>query len=348
MRRWTLALLVLALAAPAPLFAHMGPPEKPEAQTPQPEKPRLTLQQIGEGAYCLYGQGGNIGIVVTPSAVLMVDTQFAALAPSIAEEIRKLSPAAIRYVVNTHHHFDHTGGNRYFAKIADIVGHENVRARLYSGPAFAQATYPGRIKEFESLLGSGRPMDPGYKKVIEGRVQLYKAFLGATEGFKPEEVAAPSITYQDSMRLYLGDEEVQILHVAPGHTDGDSIVYFPKRKVVHMGDVFVNQSFPFIDIDGGGSSQGWLKTLDAVLEKLPADTRVIPGHGEAAGVVELKRFRSYMNDLRAAVSGAIASGKSLEEAVRDIRLDNYADMKPGFMSLPQNVDQVWQEMGGRK
>jgi len=325
----------------------MGPPDKPASQI-QPETPKLTVQQVGEGAYCLYGQGGNIGIVVTPRSVLMVDTQFEQLAPAIAEEIRKVSPAAIRYVVNTHHHFDHTGGNPYFAKLAEIVGQDNVRARLYSGPPFALANFPGRIKEFESLLAAGKPMDPTYKKVIEGRVQLYKAFLGAAKDFKPEEVVAPSVTYQDSMKLFLGDEEVQIFHVAPGHTDGDSIVYFPRRKVVHMGDVFVNQMYPFIDIDGGGSSQGWMKTLDAVLDKLPSDTRVIPGHGEVAGVVELKRFRAYMNDLRASVSGAIGSGKNLEEALRDIRLDGYAEMKPGFMSLAQNVDQVWQEMGGKK
>jgi cyclase len=344
-RRWLQAILVMALT-PAPLLAHMGPPDKPAAAPP--EKPTLRVEPVGEGAYCLYGQGGNIGIVVTPSSVVMVDTQFEALAPAIADEIRKLSPAAIRYVIDTHYHFDHTGGNKYFAKIADVVGQENVRARLYSGPVFAQANFPGRIKEFESLLSSGKPMEAAYRKVIEGRVGLYKAMLQASEGFKPEEVAAPTITYQDSMKLYLGDEEVQIFHVAPGHTDGDSIVYFPKRKVVHMGDDFVNQTYPFIDVDGGGSSQGWLKTLDVVLDKLPADTRVIPGHGPSAGVVELKRFRAYMNDLRAAVSAAIARGSSLETAVRDIKLDGYADMNAQFMTLQQNVDQVWTEMGGKK
>jgi len=346
MRRSMLALLVLTLAAQGRIHAHMGPADKP-AQAP-PEAPNLTLQQVGEGAYCLYGQGGNIGIVVTPAAVLMVDTQFEQLAPAIAGEIAKISPAAIRYVVNTHHHFDHTGGNRYFGKIAEIIGHENVRARLFSVPPFALAHFPGRLGELESLLSAGGAMDPAYRKVIEGKVQIYKAFLGAAKDFKPEEVVAPTVTFHDSMKLYLGDEEVQIFHVAPGHTDGDSIVYFPKRKVVHMGDVFVNRTYPFIDVDGGGSLQGWMKTLDTVLEKLPDDTRVIPGHGEVAGMIELKRFRAYMNDLRAAVSGAIGAGKSLEEAVRDIKLDTYAEMKPGFMSLGQNVDQVWQEMGGKK
>jgi len=346
MRKAAWAFVVATLILPGSAVAHMRPDDKPAAAAPP--QPTLKLEQVGEGAYCLYGQGGNIGVVVTPKAVVMVDTQFERLAPMIADEIRKVSPSAIRYVINTHHHFDHTGGNKYFAGIADIIGQENVRSRLFSGPAFAQANYPGRIKEFESLLASGKPMDPAYKKVIDGRVQLYKAILGASQSFKPEEVYAPNILYKDSMKLYLGDEEVQIFHIAPGHTDGDSIVYFPKRKVVHMGDVFVNQTYPFIDIDGGGSSQGWLKTLDEVLAKLPADTRVIPGHGNAAGVTELKRFRGYINDLRAAVSAAIGSGKSLEEAVRDIKLEGYADMKADFMSLPLNVDQVWQEMDGKR
>ena len=322
--------------------AHMGP-----ASPPEPEKPSIRVQPLAEGAWCLYGRGGNIGVVVTPGAVFMVDTQFDSLAPAIQEEVKKLSPATIRYVVNTHYHSDHTGGNRFFAKTADIVGHENVRVRLYTLPEWQQRNLPPLIQGLESLLGSGRATDPGYKQALESRVRLYKSFLDSASSFRPEEVVAPTITYADSMKIFLGDEEVRIFHIAPGHTDGDSIVYFPKRKVVHMGDLLVTGTYPFIDLEGGGSSEGWMKNLDEVLGRLPQDARVIPGHGDVGTMTDVRRLRSYMSDLRAAVSSAMKGGKSLEEAIRDIRLDAYADLKASFMSLPANVDQIWREMGGK-
>jgi glyoxylase-like metal-dependent hydrolase (beta-lactamase superfamily II) len=343
--RLAFGLAAALAAAPVAALAHMGPPPAPPP--PEPEPPKIRVQPIAEGAYCLYGRGGNIGVVAAPQAVFMVDTQFEALAPAIEDEIRKLSPAAVRWVVDTHHHFDHVGGNRHFARTADVIGHENVRARLYSLPVWQQANLPGIIADLEARLSGGGPLAAPYRGVLEGRVRLYKAFLESARGFKPEEVSAPAVTYADRMKIFLGEEEVEIFHVAAGHTDGDSIVYFPRRKVVHMGDLFVNGVHPFIDLEGGGSSAGWIQNLDAVLEKLPEDARVIPGHGEAAGVAELRRFRAYLGDLREAVSAALRAGKSLEQAVAEIRLEPYADLKPGFMSLQQNVDQVWREMGGK-
>ena len=342
MRRHLMMVAAILAAVSTCASAHMGP-----APPPEPEKPSIRLEPLAEGAWCLYGRGGNIGVVVTPGAVFMVDTQFDSLAPSIQEEVKKLSPATIRYVVNTHYHYDHTDGNRFFAKTADIVGHENVRVRLYTLPEWQQRNLPPLIQGLESLLGSGRATEPGYRQALESRVRLYKSFLDRASSFKPEEVVAPTITYADSMKIFLGDEEVQIFHVAPGHTDGDSIVYFPKRKVVHMGDLLVTGTYPFIDLEGGGSSEGWMKNLEAVLGRLPQDTRVIPGHGEVGTMTDVKRLRSYMSDLRAAVSSAMKAGKSLEEAIREIRLDAYADLKATFMSLPANVDQIWREMGGK-
>jgi glyoxylase-like metal-dependent hydrolase (beta-lactamase superfamily II) len=346
MRRLVVMLPLALILTALPAAAHMGPAEPAKPAPSEPAKPAIRVQRVGEGAWCLLGSGGNIGVVVSPSAVLVVDDQFEKIAPAIHDEIKKLSSAPLRYVVNTHYHFDHTGGNAYFGKMATLVGHENVRGRLYTQPAWALANLPSRLTQIEGLLGGKRKIEPAYAALLKGRQGLYKAFLDAAQGFKAEEVVAPAITFDEGMTLFLDDEEVRIFHVAPGHTDGDAIVWFPKRKVVHMGDLFV-AGFPFIDVDGGGASEGWLKNLDAVLSRIPDDTRVIPGHGEVAGVVELKRFRAYVSDLRGAVAAAVKSGQSLEEAVRDIKLERYADFKPGFMSLGMNVGQVWTEMGGK-
>lgn len=339
--------LVSVLTARTLSFAHMGPEPGKTPTPPPPPKPEIKVQTLAEATYCIYGQGGNIGVVATPGAVLMVDTQFDALAPAIQEEIRKLTPAAIRYVVDTHHHFDHVGGNPTFGKTATIVGHENVRQRLYTLPLWQKTNLPPLIKDLETILGSGSTLDPVYKQTLDTRLRIYKIFLDSAQKFKPEEVVAPAVVYSDSMRIFLGDEEVQIFHVAPGHTDGDSIVYFPSRKVVHMGDLFVNGTYPFIDIDGGGSSEGWLKNLDAVLSKIPDDTRVIPGHGEAGTLADVRKFRSYMKDLREAVLNARKAGRTLQQAISEIKLDKYADLKPTFMTLPLNIDQVWRESGGQ-
>lgn len=337
--------LALLLAAAGPARAHMrpGPP------VPAAPEPRVTVEKVGEGAWCLFGQGGNLGVVATPGSLLVVDTQYEPIAPELLEAIRRLSDAPIRFVVNTHFHIDHTGGNGVFVREAPkaaLVAHQEVRRRLYHGHEAWLREFPGRIQAIDAILGGGRELGGRYRSLLEKAVGFLRRRLEESRAFDPDKVVAPTVGFEHALRLYPGGEEVVLFHEGPGHTDGDSWVWIPGRNVLHMGDLFWNGHYPLIDVDAGGASEGWLKNLDAALAILPGDARVIAGHGQVGGRQELEHFRSYLRDLRAAVAGAMASGRSLEQAVEEIRLDGYDDLKSGFMSLEANIAQVWQEMGG--
>ncbi len=324
--------------------AHVG---APLAQVPAAPDPSVRAERVAENTWCLFGKGGNVGVVVTPGALLAVDTQYEDIAPALLAEIRKLSPAPLKYVVNTHYHGDHIGGNRVFAAQSDLIGHENVRRRLYEGPAEWVRSLPGRILFTESLLGGAGPLGEKTRGAVQGALDFLKRRLEGAKSFDPATVVAPSVLYDDRLRVYLGDEEIEIFHVAPGHTDGDSVVYLPRRGVLHMGDLFWNGGFPFIDVDGGGSSGGWIRTLDAVLARVPPETRVIAGHGPVGGPAELRSFRSYLADLHEAVAAARKKGQTLPAALEEIRLESHAGLTPGFQSLQSNILQVWEELESR-
>jgi glyoxylase-like metal-dependent hydrolase (beta-lactamase superfamily II) len=342
------AAIAILLIQPSPASAHSGAASAGPAVPDAPE-PRVKVEKVGEGSWCLFGQGGNVGVVVTPSSVLVVDTQYAPIAPELLAEIRRLSPAPIEYVVNTHFHEDHTGGNAVMvreAPSARIVGHENVRRSMYGNPPRWAGEFPSRIARLDAALTGGAAVTDGYRSAIEGVLTRLRRRLDAAVAFDPASVTPPAISYGGSMRLFPGGEEIVLIHEAPGHTDGDSIVWVPSRNVVHMGDLFWNGIYPFIDVDGGGGSEGWIRNLDAILAMIPPDARVIAGHGPVGGPAELRRFRSYLADLRSAVGKAIAEGRTLDQAIAEIRLDGYEEIKASFMNLSLNIHQVWLEMGG--
>lgn len=219
----------------------------------------------------LTGSGGNIGFSIGDDGVLMIDSQFAPLEPKIRAALAKLTEEKPKYLVNTHWHGDHTGGNAAFSPDALIVAHENVRTRLIKG---------------------GRGNGPAVKEAL------------------------PGITFNDSVSFYFNDEQVEVLHLPNGHTDGDSIVIFHGSKVVHMGDHFFSGRFPFIDPQSGGSVEGYLKNLEKVLEETPKDWKIIPGHGPLSFYKDLKNALNMMQVTSALVKERVAAGKSLEEVVK--------------------------------
>ena len=317
-------------ATPAPKGT---PPPTAEHHDRQPQD-IFKVYPLGGGVHALFGRGGNIGFLVGPDAVLVIDSQFKDIAPGIVEQIKKVSDKPIKFLLNTHHHGDHVGGNEVFKQFAMIVAHDNVRKRMLSSPTDIQRDYP--------------PMIENAKKA--GNEQMVKALSDQLEWAKKvrvEEIPAPIMTYDSELRIYMGDETIQVWHLPPAHTDGDSVVYFEKAKVLHMGDDLFNKVIPFIDVKSGGSVKGYLPALDKVLAKVPADAKVIPGHGEITDIGGIKAFRQYIADVRDAAQKAKAAGKSKEDFLKDVDLPAYRDYGGYKDRFKANAGSAYDEVTAR-
>lgn len=229
---------------------------------------------VTPGVYMLEGAGGNIGLSIGPDGAFVIDDQFAPLSAKIRAAIAQVSADPVRFVVNTHWHGDHTGGNEAFgASGAVIVAHDNVRQRLKEG-----------LKRGESEIP---PAPAG---------------------------ALPVITFKDEVTFHWNGDIVRVRHPAPAHTDGDAIVYFEKANLVHMGDIYFNGRYPFIDIESGGGLDGYIAAQETVLAKINDATKIIPGHGPLASKAELAETLSMLRTVRARIKTLIDQGLD-EEAV---------------------------------
>ena len=311
------AAVLLAIAAPpARLFSQAAAPKAP---TPagadhHDRKPEdiFKLKPLTGNVYALYGRGGNVGFFVGPDAVLVVDSQFKDIAPGIVGEIKKVTDKPIKFLINTHHHGDHVGGNEVFRPFAMILAHDNVRTRMLASPVDIQRDYPARLEEAK-------------KAGNEEAAKFYAAQIEWAKKVKIEEIAAPVLTYDSEFRVHMGDETIEVWHLPPAHTDGDSVVFFRKAKVLHMGDDFFHNVIPFIDVSAGGSVRGYLAALDKVTARVPADVAVIPGHGEVTDLAGLKAFRQYIADLMNAAQKAKSAGRSKEDFVKEVDLPAYKE-----------------------
>ncbi len=336
------ALATLALALPVPALAHAGAP--PAAEEPPEKAPEFRLEKLTDRVFCLYGRGGNVGFLVTDAGVVVVDDQYREVAEGIVGQIRTVTDRPIRFLVNTHYHGDHTGGNPVFIKLAEIVAHNTVRPRLLEYPETIKKTFPARVQAIEAEIAGLKDAADPYRLALEKDKDLLGFMLKSARAFSLEAAAPPGITYEGEVRLWLADQEVDVLHIAPGHTDGDSIVFFRKEKVLHMGDLFFNGLYPFIDALAGGSGRGYVRNLERILALVPPDTKVIPGHGPVTDVATLRRFRSFMSDLVGEVEKAVRDGRSKADAVRTIRMDQYPEIKPGFRTLGNDVAVIYDEV----
>ncbi|HKB08132.1 MAG TPA: MBL fold metallo-hydrolase [Candidatus Polarisedimenticolia bacterium] len=351
--RPSIALMILMLAG-APAFAHTGavpanPSPSPSASPTTQAKPvEFKLEKLSHHAYCLYGRGGNVGFLVTDAGVVVVDDQYEEVAQGIVDQIRSVTDRPIRFLVNTHYHGDHTGGNPVFIKMAEIVAHDSVRPRLLEYPETINKTFPDRKQRLQKEIDAIQDAADPYRVALEKDLGLLDFMLKSALGFDPAKAAPPIVTFDGRMSLWLGGEEVDVVHVAPGHTDGDSMVYFAKEKVLHMGDLFFNGIYPFIDTLGGGSARGYVTNIDQILTMVPPDTKVIPGHGPVTDVATLRRFRSFMYDLIGAVETAVKAGRSKPEAVRSIRMDQYPEIKPTYRTLGNEIIAIYDEVAAAR
>ncbi|HEU5180019.1 MAG TPA: MBL fold metallo-hydrolase [Candidatus Polarisedimenticolia bacterium] len=260
----------------------------------------------------LYGRGGNVGFYVGPDAVFVIDSQFENIAAGIVEQIKKVTDKPIKYLLNTHHHQDHTGGNPVFRPFAIIVAHDKVRERMLASPAQILKEYPQKLAEAQ-------------KAGKQDAAKFYAEQIEWARKVKVEEIAAPFLTFDSELRLVLGDETIEIWHTPPAHTDGDSVVYFRKAKVLHGGDLVWNRVVPFIDVEGGGSAKGYLTALDKVIPKVASDTKVIPGHGVVMDVAGLKVFRQYIADVLQLAAAAKKKGTPRDQFLASADLPQYKD-----------------------
>jgi glyoxylase-like metal-dependent hydrolase (beta-lactamase superfamily II) len=236
----------------------------------------IKTTELVDGVYMLEGAGGNIGLSTGEDGAFVIDDQFAPLSGKIMAAIAAVTDEPVAFVLNTHWHGDHTGGNEPFgAAGAHIVAHDNVRTRLKEGLTRA----------------SGRVTPP------------------APDG------ALPVITFSKAMSFYWNGRDIRVWHPENAHTDGDAIIFFNDVNVVHMGDIFFNGGYPFIDLESGGDMDGYIAAKEKVLEKVDDDTKIIPGHGPLASRADLQNTVDMLKDVRARVQAQIDAGLDADAAV---------------------------------
>ncbi|MDH3703517.1 MAG: MBL fold metallo-hydrolase [Alphaproteobacteria bacterium] len=241
-------------------------------------KVQIKTVKLTDSIHVLFGAGGNIGVSVGDDGVFLIDDQYAPLSAKILAAVRKLSDKPIRFILNTHWHRDHTGGNENIGKAgAAIVAHENVRRRLSS---------PQSIPIFNLKT---KPAPAG---------------------------ALPQVTFADGISLHFNGDHARIVHLPAAHTDGDSFVHFTGANVIHTGDLFFNGIYPFIDGWNGGSITGVIKAVDTILGIANATTKIIPGHGPMATRQDLVQYRDMLKTVHGRVARAMAAGRSAEDLVK--------------------------------
>ncbi|MBT8189622.1 MAG: MBL fold metallo-hydrolase [Bacteroidia bacterium] len=252
----------------------------------------VKIHPVTENIFMLEGMGGNIGLSVGDDGVLLIDDQFAELGPKIESAIASVSDHPVKYLVNTHWHGDHTGSNSHFSeKGAIIIAHENVRERLSTD----------QVRPFRRST----PASP--------------------------VSAWPELTFGDAMKIHMNGESIHLIHVHNAHTDGDAMVYFPESNVLHMGDLFFNHRFPYVDTSSGGHPDGAIKAVDAALMIADKDTKIIPGHGEQAGYQDLLDYKAMWLEMRSRVMDAIDQDVAIDTADVDALIKGYEEWEWGFI-----------------
>lgn len=259
-------------------------------------KVEIKTSKVAGNVSMLEGSGGNIGVSTGPDGTLIIDDQFAPLADKIKAALKSLSSGQLKFLVNTHHHGDHTGGNEIFGKDTLIVAHANVRKRMESKPKEAQ----------------------------------------------------PVITYDKSASIHFNGEEIQLMYFANGHTDNDTIIYFTKSNVAHFGDTFSPGRFPFVDLGGGGDVEGLVKSLSEAITWLPADVKVIPGHGPVLTLGDVKAYRDMIADTADIVRKQMAAGKTMEQIKAQGMPEKYKDLGTGFVKTDTWIQVIFNSLSKKK
>lgn len=262
----------------------------PSSQAQKFKDVEIIVNQLdNNGTYMLVGKGGNIGLSVGDDGVLLIDSQFKQLTDKILSAINnRITDKSVKFLINTHWHQDHTEGNENFVKNgAIIIAHENVRERL--------------------------------------NAEQFVDFLNKTFEASPLN-ALPTITYKDSITIYFNEDKIDVYHLPNAHTDGDSIIYFNKRNIIHTGDIYVNGRYPFIDHSSGGSIDGIITGIEKIISIIDNETKIIPGHGLFSNLGELQDYLIMLKDIRQQVLTMVNNGATLNEIIKSDITSKYDNL----------------------
>lgn len=275
------------------------------------DKVQIETVKVAENVHMLLGSGGNIGVCTGDDGVFLVDDQFAPLTEKIKAAIGKISNKDVRFVINTHWHFDHVGGNENMGETgAVIIAHENVRNRMSTD-------------QFIDFFQKQIPASP--------------------------KIALPIITFTQDITFHLNKDEIHVFHVKNAHTDGDAIVYFRNSNVIHTGDIYFAGLYPFIDTGSHGSVNGTIDAARYVLSIINDDTKVIPGHGHLSNKAELSGYVDMLINLRNKISKHISEGKTLKEIQAAKPTQEHDDKwGHGFLSPDQFVRILYIDLSRNK
>ncbi len=270
--------------------------------------PEVTIQteQVATGVYVLYGSGGNIGVSVGDDGLFLIDDQYANLTLKVEQALARLHPEPPRFVLNTHWHGDHTGGNENLAnKGSVIVAHDQVRVRMSA-------------EQFSEFFKHKTPASP--------------------------RKALPVITFNDSLSLHVNGDEMHAVHVAHAHTDGDVFIHFPNANVIHTGDLMFAGMYPFIDLDSGGSVAGVIAACDRMLLLANDTTRIIPGHGKVTDRAGLLAYRNLLATNSVRMGELVKAGKTVEEVLAAKPFAEYdAKLAWGFITAERYVQILYRD-----
>jgi cyclase len=271
---------------------------------------QVRAQALRGGIYMLRGAGGNIGLSVGDDAAFIIDDQYAPMTPKIIAAVAAITTKPIKYVVNTHWHGDHTGGNENIGKTGTIiVAHDNVRKRM-------------SVEQFNDIYNSRTPASPAG--------------------------ALPVVTFTDSVTFHVNGEAIVAFHIPPAHTDGDAIIHFTKADVVHMGDTYFATGYPFVDVSSGGHVNGVIGVADRVLAMCKPETMIIPGHGPLSTCADLRVYRNMLVTVRDRVRAEIQKGSTVAQA-QQAKLTAEFDARwgGGFVPPARFVELVYRSLSPR-
>lgn len=273
-------------------------------------KVQMKATKVSGNVYMLEGAGGNIGVSVGDDGILIVDDQYAPIADKIRASLKEIgAEKKLRFILNTHWHGDHTGGNVVFGPEAPIIAHDNVRKRMST----------------------------------EQKSEFFKRTTPAA----PKE-ALPVVTFNQNLTVHFNGEEIRAIHYPHGHTDGDSVIFFTSSNVVHLGDNFFAGRFPFVDLDSGGNVEGLTKNIGEIIDKIPAGAKLIPGHGPLSTIDDLKTYHNMLIKTTDIVRQKVAAGKTLEQIKSEGLPEEWKSWGTGFIKPDMWLELVYKSLTAKK